>query len=63
MDEIKNLKDENEQSNKEVQQLNKEINLLKIKLLDKEKETNKLKEEIKNINDDNTNQKMNLVTN
>ena len=57
MDEIKNLKDENEQSNKEVQQLNKEINLLKIKLLDKEKETSKLKEEIKNINDDNTNQK------
>ena len=57
MDEIKNLKDENEQSNKENQQLNKEINLLKIKLLDKEKETSKLKEEIKNINDDNTNQK------
>ena len=57
MDEIKNLKDENEQSNKEIQQLNKEINLLKIKLLDKEKETSKLKEEIKNINDDNTNQK------
>ena len=57
MEEIKNLKNENEQNVKEIEGLNKEINLLKIKLLDKEKEVSKLKEEIKNINDDNTNQK------
>jgi chromosome segregation ATPase len=57
MEEIKNLKSEKEQSVKEIEVLNKEINLLKIKLLDKEKEISKLKEEIKNINDDNTNQK------
>ena len=57
LEELKNLKNENEQNNKEIQDLNKEINLLKIKLLDKEKEVSKLKEEIKNINDDNQNQK------
>ena len=57
LEEIKNLKNENEQNNREIQDLNKEINLLKIKLLDKEKEVTKLKEEIKNMNDDNSNQK------
>ena len=43
MEEKKNLKNENEQSVKEIEGLNKEINLLKIKLLDKEKEVSKLK--------------------
>lgn len=56
-EELKNLRNENEQNIKEIQSLNKDINLLKIKLLDKEKEVGKLKEEINNMNDDNSNKR------
>ena len=57
LEEIKTLKNETEQKNKEILDLNDEMNKLKEKINEKDKEIIKLKQEIKNINDDTVNKK------